>query len=41
MLTIEVVTWPLARASDLLNEAEFANAALAGALATGLAAIGC
>ncbi len=37
---IEVVTWPLARASDLLNETDFANAALAGVLATGLAAIG-
>jgi 8-oxo-dGTP pyrophosphatase MutT (NUDIX family) len=36
---IEVVTWPLARAGDLLIEPEFANAVLAGALATGLAAI--
>ena len=37
---IEVVTWPLDRAGDLLREPEFANAALAGALATALAVIG-
>jgi 8-oxo-dGDP phosphatase len=36
---IEVVTWPLDRAADLFLEPEFANAALGGALATGLSVI--